>query len=134
MKKSLIRECVRIAREKNNPDTHPEWGNCHHFTFVIQRGKIVEYGMNRAGPPPVGLGYNTEFGKIHSEIDAMRKAKGILDPNSPVDIVNIRLNKQSELRLSKPCRCCAGFLELLDVRYVHFSTDIGFARLRIGDS
>jgi hypothetical protein len=129
MKRSIMRECIRIAEEKNTPELHPEWGNFHHFSFVIQSNKIVEYGVNRTGAPPIGLGYNPEFGKIHSETDAYRKARGILDPNIHFDIVNIRLNKKNMLRLSKPCKCCFGFLQSLNCKSIHFSTDTGFAKI-----
>lgn len=133
MKKQIFRDCVQIAREKNSPTLHPEWGNFHHYTFIIQRGKVIEYGMNRCGPPPLGYGYPREFGKIHSEVDAYKKAKGLLDSTYPFDIINIRLNKHDELRLSRPCRCCTNFLRSMECRNVYFSTDIGFARLNLED-
>jgi hypothetical protein len=129
MKKQIFRECLRIAREKNNPGSHPEWGFSHHFTFVIQRNKIIEYGTNMAGPPPPGYGYPREFGKIHSEVAAWRRAKGIIDPGYPIDIINIRLNKSNELRMSRPCHCCNNFLRTLDCRHVYYSTEHGFSKM-----
>lgn len=129
MKKTVMRECIRIAEEKNTPDLHPEWGNYHHFSFIVQNSKIIEYGVNRKGKPPVGLGYNMEFGKIHSETDAYRKARGILDLEASFDVLNIRLNKQNKFRISRPCSCCYGFLQSLNCKSIYFSTDVGFAKI-----
>ena len=131
MRKKIIKQCLKIARYKNAPDYHPQWGFFHHFSFIIQNNKIVEYGFNRSGPPLDGFGYNKKFGKIHSENDAYRKAKGLLDPQRPFDIVNIRLNKQGEMRLSKPCNCCHNFLSVVNCHSVYFSTKIGFAKINL---
>jgi len=133
MRKQIFRDCVKFARDRNTPDSHPEWGNFHHYSFVIQRGKVIEWGVNRCGPPPIGYGYSRDFGKIHSETDAYKKAKGLLDPTHTFDIINIRLNKHGDLRMSKPCRCCTNFLRSMECSNVYFSTDVGFARLNLED-
>lgn len=129
MKKSLLRECLRIARAKNTPDTHPKWGNGrHHFTFIIQDNKIVEMGINRKGPPLKAFGYE-EYQGIHSENDAYKKAKGILNDQKQFEAVNIRLNKRDELRLAAPCPCCYEFLTDLGCKTIWFSTAVGFAKI-----
>jgi tRNA(Arg) A34 adenosine deaminase TadA len=128
MKKQLLRDCLQRARIKN--EKHPRWGHMHHFTFVIQRAKILEYGVNRVGPAPVGRGYPREFSNIHSEVSAWRKASGLINPSYPIDIVNIRLNKQHVIRMSKPCDCCFGFLQALNCRAVYYTTDNGFSKIR----
>lgn len=130
MKKTVLRECERIAVSKN--ELHPEWGvGYHHFSFIIQNNKIIEMGMNRAGPPLVEFGYNEKFGKIHAETDAYRKARGILDLSRTFEVVNIRLNKRGLLRLSKPCGCCYEFLFVMGCKAVFFSTEIGFAKMAL---
>jgi len=126
MRKKILKQCLRISHEKNQPDSHPEYGNYHHFSFIIQNNKIIEYGFNRPGQPLNGY---PEFGKIHSENDAYRKARGILCSQKPFDIVNIRLSKSGILRMAKPCACCNNFLSVVGCRNIYFSTDNGFARL-----
>jgi len=128
MRKRILKECLRIARSKCNPESHPEYYNYIHFSFIIQNNKIIEYGFNRPGPPLDGFGY-PDFGKIHSENDAYRKARGILDSQKPFDIINIRLNKGGDLRVSKPCSCCHSFLKVVGCRNVYFSTECGFAKM-----
>lgn len=126
MKQTILKECIRISREKN----HQRDSDFRHFSFIIQKNKLVEWGMNVAKVPPmIHFGYSKTSG-WHSEVNAYRKAKGILEDGS-FEIINIRLNKQGILRLSKPCKCCYNFLQELGCSVVWFSTDVGFAKLRL---
>jgi len=126
MKQTILKECVRIAREKNQQRD----SDFRHFSFIIQRNKLVDWGTNVSRVPPmIHFGYPKTSG-WHSEVNAYRKAKGILEDGS-FEVINIRLNKLGELRLSKPCKCCHAFLKELGCSYVYFSTDVGFARLRL---
>jgi tRNA(Arg) A34 adenosine deaminase TadA len=127
MKATLLRECVRFALSKNTPDHHPEWGRWHHYSFVIQ-DKIVEFGLNRTGPP---IPMYPDIAKIHAEVAAWRKAKGILNHRKPWDVVNIRLNKTGDLRQSKPCVCCMELLRTAGCRMVHYSTNTGFESITL---
>lgn len=127
MKATILRECVRIAREKNLKRS----GNFRHFSFVIQRNKIVEYGMNVGrAKPPIHFGYPEKAG-IHSETFAYKRAKGLLNGES-FEMVNIRLNRSGDLKLSKPCPCCYALLQDVGCVAVWFSVDGGeFAKLKL---
>lgn len=121
----ILRECLRTARKILK--RHPNKGNYPHFSFIVQGGRIVEYGWNTYRIPPVHYGYKK--GTTHSEIDAYRKARGIMDDGKFV-IVNIRLNKHGEMRLSAPCELCYTIMKELGCGEFYFSTDCGFARMR----
>lgn len=128
MKKTLIQEAVRIAKQAL--PTHPWFihRKCH-FSFIVQNNKILEWGMNRQGNPPKAY---PNFAAIHSEIDAFRKAKGIMNHNIGFEIINIRLNRQGQLRLSAPCERCGPFIKAIGCTHVHFSTNMNtFAKQRI---
>jgi len=126
MKQTILTECVRIAREKNLQRD----SDFHHFSFIVQKNKVVEWGINVSRVPPlIHLGYSKTSG-WHSEVNAYRKARGIIKDGS-FEVINIRLNKAGELRLSKPCICCHAFLKALGCSNVVFSTNVGFARLRL---
>jgi hypothetical protein len=119
-----------IAARNNNSLKHPEWGCYHHFSFIIQKNKILEWSTNRRGDALTFLGYEPHQ-KIHSEVDAYKKAKGIMDRSLPFEVVNIRLTKTGRISTSEPCKCCFAFLRNLDCKSVHFTTDIGsFASIR----
>lgn len=126
MKNTIIRDCLRIAEQKNNTEDHPRWGFFMHYSFIVQDNKLIEWGVNRMGDPFI-KGYHKDA-YIHSETDAYRKAKGLLDPKKPFEVLNIRLNKLNELRNSKPCPCCYAFIKSMGARHIYFSTDVGFVK------
>lgn len=127
MKRTILRECIRRAREINEHRSL----TFRHYSFVIQNNAIVEMGQNVSRASPlIQFGYPETSG-IHAEANAYRKAKGLLDHNKPWEMVNIRLNRTGNLKLSKPCQCCYNFLQINGCRFVYFSTDAGFARIKI---
>lgn len=132
MRRNILNECLRIAKQKNRSGIHPLYNisNCH-FSFVIQFNSIVEMGMNRRTEPLRYYCKNKNAKGRHSEVDAYRKAKGILDHDNLFEIINIRLNKRDETRISKPCSFCHDFLKAVGCRMVYYSTNDGFKRLRL---
>lgn len=130
MKKKLLTEAMRISKEKNRPGNHPRWGTGkQHFTFIIQDNKILEWGVNRDGDALIQFGYS-EFSDIHSETDAYRKAKGIIDKAKGFDVINVRLNNQNDVRLSRPCPCCMNFLKSLGANQIWYTTLDGFEKVK----
>jgi tRNA(Arg) A34 adenosine deaminase TadA len=121
MKRKLLLECLSIAT-KNNPK-HPESDCYRHFSFIIQKNKIVTWGTNRRSSPLTFLGYPA-YSKMHSEIDAYYKAKGIMD-RTGFEVINIRLTKSNNLKESTPCKCCYAFLKHLGCNRIWFSTSMG---------
>jgi len=132
MNKRLLKRCLRIARRNNTPKKHPEWGSYHHFSFLIQGNTIIGWATNRGGSG-VAL---TQFGyrktsKRHSETEVYRKVKGIMDHTKSFIVINIRLNRQDELRMSCPCDNCYNFLSYVGCKTIWFSTPTGFNKMRI---
>ncbi len=133
MKLSLLRECVRISVEKTKPDLHPQFNYYPHYSFIIQRNQLVEWGENVSAPAMIKFGYPT-WSKQHSETIAFRRAKGIMDLGRPFEVINIRLNRLHESRNSCPCIPCQNFLAILGCSAVYYSTNIGFDRLQLQKS
>lgn len=125
MRNKLLGECISIARSKL--PKHP-MDKFRHFTFIIQGNKIIGYGTNRYGSAPSGFGYD-ENSEIHSEPDAFRRCGKLLDKNKPFKVINIRFNRYGEIRMSKPCKCCNGFLKVMGATTVWFSTNAGWAKM-----
>lgn len=123
MKSSILQECIRIAQKHNTPESHPEWGKFHHFSFIVQDNKIVEWATNKAHTPLTRFGYPAGS-KLHAETEAYRKAKGLLNPRKSWECVNVRLLRDNTPRLSAPCSCCYNFLDILGCKKVYFTTDI----------
>ena len=117
MKQTLIRECIGIAKRKN-----PNRGGIYrHYSFLIQRNKLIEWADNIRCGDYTKWGYSKYAGG-HSEFLAYRKAKGIL-LNESFEMLNIRLNKRGVIKNSKPCSCCYDFLKELGCKLIVYSID-----------
>jgi hypothetical protein len=129
MKRKLLLKCYCIARGILDRHNQPY----KHYSFIVQKNRIIGYGINNNGPANITLGYPS-YSKIHSEVDAYFKSRQFIDPQSQFEVVNIRMIKNARLRNSCPCQCCFGFLKSLDCSRVWFSTDIGvFGSIKIND-
>lgn len=124
MKKSLLDECARLSLV--HMPKHPQHNCYRHYSFIIQRNQIVEWGVNRSSEPLIGY---PKYGKLHSECSAYFKARGIMEQNKEFEVVNIRLSANGGLKISKPCPCCQNFLSKFGCRGVWFSTEAGFAKI-----
>ena len=124
MKRKLLKVCLDIALRNNTPIKHPQWSDYHHFSFIIQRNKLVEWGTNRFSDPLTFLGY-FPYSQMHSEIDAYFKARGIMARDLTFEVVNVRLTKTHLVRGSSPCKCCFAFLKNMGCKKVWFTTEVG---------
>jgi len=124
MNPKLIVSAVRISKERLK--NHPEflYKGYIHFSFLILKGKVIAIGLNHRGNNPIQYGYPI-YGKIHSEIDAYRKAKGLLKGDSFL-LINIRLGRGGIIRNSKPCLYCQSLLKELGCKEVIYSTENNF--------
>ena len=120
MKRKLLSKCYCTALNVLDKHCQPY----KHYSFVVQKNRIVGYGINNNGPANITLGYPS-YSKIHSEVDAYFKNKAFIDIQFPFEIVNIRMMKNGRLRDSNPCPCCFGFLSSLNCNRIWFSTNIG---------
>lgn len=134
MKKTILRDALRIAREKLG--NHPQLDHFPHYSFIVQGNKIIEWATNSNGVPPVHLGYHKRLSPIeevtpksHAEFNAWKKAKGILNQNDSFECINIRLNKNGEMKMSAPCSCCKNFLLEMGCTSFHFTTESGWAKI-----
>lgn len=119
-----LREALRSLPEHNQFLHHP------HTTFVIQDNKIIEWGENRTGDPPVYFGYfkRSEAPKLHAELIAYRRARGILS-DGPFDMVNLLFNKQGDVKNAAPCDVCQSWLRAVGCRTVWFSHPAGWGKV-----
>ncbi len=129
MNRRVLRECLRFAQTCWEERKHPEHGvGYYHFSFIIQKNKLLGHGYNRSAQPLTQLGYPAR-GKRHSETEAFRRIKSLIDFRSPYEVVNIRLGQSGELRCAYPCDVCHNFLLFAGCGAVYFSTDTAFHKL-----
>ena len=120
MTQKLLDDCLRLSKIL----VHKHDQHFRHFSFIVQDKKIIEWGVNRTAEPIKVLGYSTHQ-KIHSEFMAYKAARGLLDKNKPFEMVNIRLSKKNELKMSKPCATCLSWLSTLNCTHIWYSTSTG---------
>lgn len=128
MKAKILTYCLHHAY--TYLPKHPQYNYYPHYSYIIQNNTLIEWGTNQEGAPPIHFGYNSQSRcpKLHSELVAYRKARGILN-NEPFDMLNIRLNRQRQLRLSAPCSACQQWLASVGCRSVWFSTEDKFGKI-----
>ena len=131
MKNNILDECMRKAIRLN--PYHPEQkSGYHHFSFIVQDHKVLGYGENHGGfimNPKIQM--FASYQKTHSEVAVWFKVKGLLNRMKSFELVNIRLNKDNGIKMSKPCKCCWNFMKSLGCKSFWFTTDIGWGRISL---
>jgi len=117
MKKRILDDCLRLAKIL----VHKHTEHFRHYSFIIQKNQIIKFGINKSIIPPVYFGFK-EYSKLHSEFMAYKAAKGLLDKSKPFEVVNIRLSKKNETKISKPCPTCQAWLKQLNCSHIWYTT------------
>lgn len=102
--------------------------NYKHFSFIYSNTKQLAYATNTVSTPPLHLGYARLLDRpamIHSELAAYRKftQHPQYRRNQTVSMINFRLNKSGEIKLSRPCVACIAFMRAMQIKKVIYSDD-----------
>ncbi len=106
-----------------------------HLSFIVYKGRIISIGQNSKKTHPINL-KNKKINKDGVDISAFRgscsewsainKLKNLTNiPASKCQLINIRINKENEIRMSKPCNSCMGLLAFFNLKTVYFSNEKG---------
>jgi tRNA(Arg) A34 adenosine deaminase TadA len=133
MKKQLLNKILEVSRRRLR--RHPEINNFPHYSYIVKNGKIVTWARNCKKEPPVHYGYHRPWDetyrpKYHAELAAFKKA--LVKP--PFQIVNVRMNKQGLLRISKPCSACTKLMTALGCTKFYYSFQEGFLEYSPNDA
>lgn len=110
---------------------------CRHFSFILERNRIISIGLNSLKTHPLNLKYkyvnknNQSISNIvgtHSELSAViRLGK---EDCCGLTIINTRINRNNKLDFSAPCSGCCDMISQLNFKNVYFSDENGkFAKL-----
>jgi len=111
---------------------HPSDQRCRHFSFILNKKKILAIGFNRQKTHPFNLKYNfvnrknipiNDLVGIHSELNALIRLG--TDDVQGLTLVNTRVNRKGGIDLSMPCTGCQSFLKTLDFKKIYYSTKSG---------
>ena len=104
-----------------------------HLCFAFKKSKLLTIGLNRDKSHPRNLKFKhidrdgKHFGQvagIHAEFDAILKL-GYREDYNKITLVNVRLNMQNEVCLSRPCRACAGLFAQISPKKVIYTNTAG---------
>jgi len=100
-----------------------------HFTYIMDGSRIVSWGHNKTKKThPLAKKYGHKFSCIHSELDALLKARNNL---GRCKVVNVRIKKNNQPGLSKPCPACQELLKDHGIESVYYTTENGFEVLEL---
>lgn len=103
-----------------------------HTTFIIKKNRLQKIGINNYKTHPENLKYKY-FGKdgtdirnlvgVHSELSAILKYGE--EDCSDCTFVNIRIDKNGNLTMAKPCVGCQDLLNQVGYKKVYYSNEKG---------
>lgn len=108
----------------------PQHNNYKHFSFIIKRNRIISLGWNlQKKTDTFAHKFKYKHPFIHSELMAIKNF-----PYPPTELykckmINIRLNNNKQLRLSKPCKNCQNLLNFFELKEIWYSHNNGFKLL-----
>jgi deoxycytidylate deaminase len=118
-----IIEVTYALINKHNADLR-----CRHFSFILDRNRIISIGMNSTKTHPMNLKYNyinknkekiSDIVGTHSELNAVIKLGE--EDCSKLTLVNTRINRNNLLDHSAPCNGCSDMIHQLNFKNVYFS-------------
>jgi len=124
---SKIIEVTYALINKHNADLR-----CRHFSFILDRNRIISIGMNSLKTHPMNLKYNyvnknkesiSNIVGTHAELNAVIKLGE--EDCSGLTLVNTRINRNNVLDHSAPCSGCSDMIHQLNFKNVYFSNTKG---------
>ena len=105
-----------------------------HLTAIFEKSRLISLGINnfeKSHPRNLQLDYRGRNGQhigdqisIHSELAAVLKLRHPRD-HSRLKLVNLRIRKNGNLSLSKPCSGCSSLIKQLGFREVWYTNRDG---------
>ena len=109
---------------------------CRHFSFILNKNKIVAIGVNQQKTHPTNL-INRKVSSITgedfsdqkhicSEFNAIIKLKNLTNIDTKkCTLVNLRYNRNKKLALASPCMSCVNLLRYTQFKRIAWTTNNG---------
>ena len=112
--KFMFSPILKKAIEEAKLSTHQ-----HRVAAVIFKGKrIISSAHNEVRSNKIPYRFKNFLESAHAETQAIIKARRSL---SEYDMLVIRLGKNDQLMLAKPCEFCEEFIDYVSIRNVYYS-------------
>jgi len=114
----LRERCLSLALSLHPNDTSLR---CHHYAFLIRNGRIFKIGWNKRKTHPITARYNYHEGivYIHAELDVILKSK--LEDLSEYSLFSVRIMKNGEFGLARPCSGCSSVLKQVGITQIEWT-------------
>lgn len=123
MSNKLFKRCYDLAMDLAIFD---DKYSQRHFSFLCIRNKIIASGLNDCWKTStLSNKFGHRFNSIHSEIAVIKNCPVHWRELPNLTMVNVRLNRNMELMMAKPCSFCAKMLDYFEVGEVYYSTNLG---------
>jgi hypothetical protein len=118
---SVQKNVVRLANNLFELTENYHW---KHYSFIMQKNEVRSVGWNQPYKThPLAKRFNYKFHCIHSELHAILKFDEPVVKLQKYSLVNVRLDKQGNVRMSKPCEVCQRLLVAFPFKEVWYSTN-----------
>ena len=117
----LIQKSVKLNREINDKSKQ-----FRHFSFILDGNKIISVGQNdKDKTHTLAFKNGYKYSCIHSELDALVRAKIDVERFKKCTIVNVRLNRFNHVNLSRPCMNCQNLLKHYKFKKIYYTNENG---------
>lgn len=110
---------------------------CRHFSFILNKKKIVAIGLNQQKTHPINLKNRkvslitgedfSEQKHICSEFSAINKLKRATNIDTKkCTLVNMRFDRNKKLAFAKPCMSCKSLLKYHQFKKIVWTDNNGF--------
>jgi hypothetical protein len=73
-----------------------------HASLIVRKGRLLAVGTNAFKGHPVAHKLGYRYSEMHSELNALLKCP----LRDRITLINVRYNKQGQLRMARPCPLC----------------------------
>jgi len=118
VRSELFQRAARIAKSLHPSDSGLR---CHHYSFLIRRGRIEHIGWNKrkTHTKTKDFPYHDGTVYVHSELDVILKSrKDWLDDYT---LLNIRIMRDGSFGLARPCFGCAAVIKSVGIQRVYWT-------------
>lgn len=94
-----------------------------HVSLIIRKGRLLAMGTNAFKGHPMASKLGYRFGEQHSELNAFLKCSH----KDKLTLINIRFNKNEQMRMARPCALCLPWCSAL-FDEIYYTCPDGYVR------
>jgi len=109
---------------------------CRHFSFILNKKKIVAIGTNQQKTHPTNLKNRkisirtgedfSEQKHTCSEFSAIKKLKNLTNIDTKkCTLINLRYDRNRKLALACPCMSCGSLLKFHEFKTIFYTNELG---------